>query len=102
MFELFRAQLQKDIESSAIDAEFTKDLPRDYDQLRNFLIKHLAPVFKNNVTCLHTLLYRVDISEATLRDHGNKNKNLGFEETVIELIIKRVLQKVVLKKKFSE
>jgi hypothetical protein len=46
-------------------------------------------------------LYRVDVSERQLKEYHHKHLTLNFEEIVIELVIKRILQKIILKKKFS-
>lgn len=102
LFVLFLSQLRKDFESSALDADFVDSLPKEFDRLREALIFQLAPLFKHGSSTLSSLLYRIDISESTLQNYQKKNQHLKFEEVVAELIIKRILQKVVLKKTYSK
>ena len=50
---------------------------------------------------IQQLLYRVDINEKQLSTRLQENKEEEYLSIVSELIIKRILQKVVLKKHFS-
>ena len=50
---------------------------------------------------LSNLLNRIDISETQLNNYQVKKISFSFEEIIAELIIKRTLQKVILKKRFS-
>jgi hypothetical protein len=47
------------------------------------------------------LLYRIDISEAQLKRYLNKNKDESHFNVIAELIIKRVLQKVVIRQMYK-
>jgi hypothetical protein len=101
LFAAFKTQLKKDFESSAVNADFVDALPSDFYLIRGSIIHQTGGLFKNG-SLLSALLYRVDISELQLKRSQEKNKNLSFEEIVSELIIKRILQKVILKKTFSK
>lgn len=101
LFELFKQQLKKDFESAGAGVEFINDLPKEYGALKSILIHALQLLMKNSSSALQTLLYRIDISEQQIKNYRVKNGNLDFEDVLAELIIKRVLQKVVFKKKFS-
>ena len=72
-----------------------------YDGLYQQLLPSVKQVSKSNSTKLHQLLYRIDISEIQLKNESQKNTELRLEEIITQLIIKRCLQKVVLKKLFS-
>jgi hypothetical protein len=102
LFELFKLQLKKDFESCSVAADFVTQLPTDFNVIRSQIMHTLRSMSQKSGTTLNTLLYRIDISESQIRNYLNLNPKLSFEETVAELIIKRILQKVVLKKKFSE
>ncbi|MDI1354548.1 MAG: hypothetical protein PSX36_06505 [bacterium] len=102
LFVPFADQLKKDFETCALSTEFVHTLPREFYQLKDVLIRELAPLFKSSSSSLSSLLYRIDISEGTLHSYQKKNEELSFEEVVAELIIKRILQKVILKKTFSK
>jgi hypothetical protein len=47
------------------------------------------------------LLYRIDISEGQLKKYLNENQNENHLITIADLIIKRVLQKVVIKQYYK-
>ncbi len=100
LFELFKRQLKKDFDSCSLDTEFTNDLPVDLEPLKIAIRSQLKPLLNNGQ--LSALLYRIDISELQIKNYETKNKNLSFEEILAELIIKRILQKVILKKRFSQ
>jgi hypothetical protein len=102
LFELFRLQLKKDFESCGIDSAFTDGLPAGYDALRKILLTQVEKLFVTGSQYFAGLLYRVDISEKQLARYSNEHQELNLAETITELIIKRTLQKVILKKRFSE
>lgn len=99
LFELFRVQLVKDFEGAGINTDFLADLPRLFNEIK-VLLSGKINMLSRDASALSALLYRVDISEKQLRDYGNRNDE-PFHDTISELIIKRVLQKVIIKKKFS-
>lgn len=102
LFELFRLQLKKDFEGSGLEAGFTDGLPSEYGQLRDIILRQIERLLAAGSSYLPGLLYRIDISEGQLSAHGNRNPGMNLAEVIAELIIKRTLQKVILKKRFSE
>ena len=102
LFDLFKLQLKKDFEGAGASADFADHLPSEYNALKVAVEEQLNPMLKNNGSLLSSLLYRIDISEAQLQSYQHKNTSLPFEELLAELIIKRILQKVILKKTFSK
>jgi hypothetical protein len=101
LFMLFKKQLKKDFETSGIDAGFATNLLPDWLTLREVISRALKPL-SNDGNLFTSLLYRIDISEVEIKNYQNQHNALPFEDLMAELIIKRILQKVVLKKKFSE
>ncbi len=102
LFALFKRQLKKDFESSGLDAAFTNTLPAQFVEIRRALVNQLDPLITSNSTLIGSMLYRVDISEAQLNAYRDKNSSISFAEILAELIIKRILQKVILRKTFSK
>jgi hypothetical protein len=100
LFELFRQQLGKDFSSSGADAAFVEHLSRDYETVRTAISKAVSPMTGGSGAQLGSLLYRIDISEKQLSGYLSEHEGLSFADAVAELIIKRVLQKVILRKKF--
>lgn len=102
IFELFKLQVQKDFEGAGLEGDFAAGLPFGYEPLLNTLTAKLAPFLQKNSNKLMSLLYRIDISQEQIRKYRSRNPQLAFEATLAELIIKRTLQKVILKKSFSK
>jgi len=102
LFELFRLQLKKDFEVSGCDVDFIEHLPVQFDQLREELCTQLKKMEKNSVSKLPELLYRIDVSEQQINRFASTHPHESWEQLVAELIIKRILQKVILKKTYNK
>lgn len=102
LFELFKIQLKKDFEGSGRNGDFAEHLPSQFDTLKEKIQREIRCILKDSSSSLAGLLYRVDISEFQLKKYQSENKIIDFEEVIAELIIKRILQKVILRKKFSQ
>jgi hypothetical protein len=100
LFERFKKQLKKDFETSGVEAGFAENLLPEWISLKEVISRALQPQLKNS-SSLSALLYRIDINESEIQQYQIKHPEAPFEEIIAELIIKRILQKVVLKKKFS-
>lgn len=101
LFMLFKRQLKKDFEGAGLDGSFADQLPAAWEGLKLELMEALADVHRS-AAGIQGLLYRVDISEAQIEHYKLRHRGVYFEEVIAELIAKRVLQKVILKKRFSE
>lgn len=102
LFELFRLQLRKDFEVSGCDAGFTAHLPLSFDQLKDEISVQLRKMEKGSTSKLPELLYRIDLSERQIKRFSEEHPAENWEDLVAELIIKRLLQKVILKKTYSK
>jgi hypothetical protein len=101
LFQLFIAQLIKDFSSANFDSDFITHLKPDVQEIQFAIIDQLEKVEKISKTKLRNLLYRIDISEKQiLKLSKNKTEN-SFNEILSELIIKRVLQKVIFKEYYK-
>lgn len=101
VFSAFVEQLRKDFQGAGIALEDNLSIPSDFNALKEVLKQFLFSSGSRNNAALPQLLYRVDISEAQIKKYGNINKEQSFEDLIAELIIKRVLQKVVIRKTHS-
>jgi len=97
LFDAFKLQLEKDFIQSNFPADFTKTLEPDYDDILAKITLELKQSENKADANLMQLLYRVDISEAQLRRYLEGNKTENYYHVVAGLIIKRILQKVVIK-----
>jgi hypothetical protein len=98
LFDAFKTQLAKDFKQSNFPADFVEALAPNYAAIHETIAFELQ---RNEKINLMHLLYRIDISEAQLKRYLNENKNENHFNVIAELIIKRVLQKVVIKKHYK-
>lgn len=99
LFEKFKLQLQKDFENCNLNGSFATDLIRDYDAILGKVHLEVEKIGRSSGK-LNELLYRIDISEAQIKKASGLNSN-SFTEMVAELIVKRELQKIVIKEHFK-
>jgi hypothetical protein len=94
----FAEQLKKDFISAGADPAMLDPVPFEYDLLVAWT-EDLLVKMRKTPGGIQPLLYRVDISESQLK----KNYVAGrkAEHTIAALIIKRILQKVVIRLRFS-
>lgn len=102
LFEAFKMQLTKDFEQSNFQSDFINALEPDYTRIHEKIVLELQRAEKRADSTLMHLLYRIDISETQLNKYLNENSNENHLVTIAELIIKRVLQKVVIKQFYKK
>ncbi len=101
LFESFKTQLAKDFDESNFSYDFVGTLEPDYVKIHEKISFELYCNGKKSDSDLMRLLYRVDISEAQLHKYFKRDKTGNQLNVIAELIIKRVLQKVVLKQFYT-
>jgi len=101
LFDAFKLQLIKDFEQSNFPSGFVAALEPDYISIHEKIVSELLRNEKNADFNLMNLLYRIDISEAQLKRYLNENKTDNYYIVIAELIIKRVLQKVVIRQYYK-
>lgn len=97
LFDAFKTQLAKDFEQSNFDADFIKTLEPDYAHIQQEIVRELQHAETKADADLLQLLYRIDISEFKLKKYLREGSNENQLMTIAELIIKRELQKVVIR-----
>ncbi|MES1224450.1 MAG: hypothetical protein ABUT20_53640 [Bacteroidota bacterium] len=90
-------QLTKDIAVEGFEIKTGFPLQQAFEQLFNQLLPLIRKLEKDNKAKLNFILNRADISESQLVQSIQKNKAKPYAELVAELIIKRELQKVVIR-----
>ncbi|MDZ4665732.1 MAG: hypothetical protein SGJ15_12700 [Bacteroidota bacterium] len=107
LFDAFKQQLKKDLSECGCENDFIDGLAADLNPIKQSLITVLKAHQKKAGFNIQQLLYRVDINEKQLSVRLQKNlpadkdgKEEDYISVVSELIIKRIFQKVVLKKIF--
>ena len=102
LFDAFKRQLAKDFEQSNFPADFADDLEPDYAIIHEKISLELQHGEKKTDLSLMHLLYRIDISEAQLKRYLHEYKNENHINVIADLIIKRVLQKVIIKQFYKD
>lgn len=101
LFDAFKVQLARDFEQGNFRSDFVATLEPDFNSIRKKIEFELQGTEVNNGFRLMPLLYRIDISEAQLKKYLEVDPSKNYLEAISELIIKRVLQKVVIKRYYS-
>ena len=82
-----------------VDFHVEKPAP-DYKSLFAYTKKLIDTINEQNPKLLYNLLYRIDLSEEMVHEKM-KTSTLSFTGMLAELIVKRELYKVVLRKNIS-
>jgi hypothetical protein len=101
LFDAFKMQLAKDYEQSNFPSDFIQMLEPDYNSIHEKIALELQRNEKKTDFNLMQLLYRIDISESQFKKFLLENNNVSYYNVIAELIIKRVLQKVVIKRYYK-
>ena len=99
LFDKFKIQTHKDYEMSGVLEHMPIITSNNLNKLKegfyNSVLKlELSDALKN-------LLYRIDITELQIKQACVKNPETPLQHILAELMIKRILQKVVLKELYS-
>ncbi len=99
-FEKFKQQTYKDFELAGVlehlpylDTTTLQDLQQEFYQ---------SVLRLENVHTLKNLLYRIDITELQIKQAAQKEPELPLQQIIAQLMIKRILQKVILKELYSK
>ena len=93
------AQLEKDFLMIGVGFDVEKRVP-DYKSLFAYTEKLLHAIHEQNPKLLFNLLYRIDLSEDIVQEK-KRISALSFNKMLAELIVKRELYKVFLRKNIS-
>ena len=92
-------QLEKDFLSVGVNFDIDKPV-QDYKDLFLFTSLLVNALNKQDQKRIINLLYRIDLSEEKVQDEMEIS-TLTFSELLAELIVKRELQKVIVKNYYS-
>lgn len=101
LFEKFKIQLNRDFELSGLIEYAPKILSNDIDHVYDAVLDAVLLVERKDSNSIMTLLYRIDITEQQLKKASGESSN-NLKQAMAQLIIKRVLQKVIIKEQFSK
>ena len=92
-------QLEKDFLNIGVNFDIEKPI-HDYKQLFSFASKLVNTLNEQDPKRILNLLYRIDLSEEKVQSEMQIS-SLTFSELLAELIVKRELQKVIMKNYYS-
>jgi len=102
LFEKFKTQLHKDYEMCGL-TELTPILSsNDLEHVYHQILNSILLLEKKESSVLQNLLYRIDVTEVQIKREASQNPEKNFQQILSELIIKRILQKVILKQEYSK
>ncbi len=100
LFEKFKIQVHKDYELAGVLEYIPVIESNNLEQLKNDFFNSILKLEMSNA--LKILLYRIDITELQIKHATQKEPQIPLQEILAELMIKRILQKVVLKELYSK
>ena len=95
-------QIIKDFEMFGLEIKFSGDSFQAYDELFQQIEPHINRLINSNQQKFMGILYRIDLSDHQIKKAMNKNTSESFSVVVSDLIIKRELQKVVIRNYYKK
>ena len=102
LIEKFNIQLLKDFEMSDVSAYLEPIVVFEYNEIHSNIMNALKKIDNKDFSKYQHLLYRIDISEKTVELELKSKPESERYAVLADLIIKRILQKVILKIQFSK
>ena len=91
------AQIIKDFDMFGLEIKFSGNAYNAYEELFEQIEPHINKLIKSNQQKFMSILYRIDLSEQQIQNAVKENYTEPFSDIVTDLIIKRELQKVVIR-----
>jgi uncharacterized protein YggL (DUF469 family) len=95
-------QIIKDFDMFGMEVTFSGNQYNAYEELFEQIEPHINKLINNNQSKFMGILYRIDLSDEQIKKSVNENCSESFSEIITDLIIKRELQKVVIRKHYSK
>ena len=94
-------QIIKDFEMFELEVKFSGNAYNAYQELYEQIEPHINELIHGNQQKFMSILYRIDVSEQQIKKAVNDNYTEPFSSIVTDLIIKRELQKVVIRNHYK-
>ena len=86
---------------SGIEIKFSGNADNAYAELFSQIHPHIEKLLKGSTGNFYNLLYRIDLSEQQIKK-AVKSSDRSFSEMITDLILKRELLKVVMRKFYKQ
>lgn len=94
-------QIIKDFEMFGLEIKFSGNAYNAYEELFEQIEPHIDKLIRTNHQKFMSILYRIDLSDEQLKKAVETNASEPFASIVSDLIIKRELQKVVIRNSYK-
>lgn len=94
-------QIIKDFEMFGLEIKFSGNAYNAYEELFDQIEPHIDQLISTNQQKFMGILYRIDLSDVQIKKAVQENTSESFSAIVTDLIIKRELQKVVIRKHYK-
>jgi hypothetical protein len=94
-------QVIKDFEMFGLEIKFSGNAYSAYEELFDQVYPHLEKLLNFNQSKFLGILYRIDLSEGQVQKAVRENSSEPFPAIITDLILRRELQKVVLREHFK-
>jgi len=101
LFEKFKTQLHRDFELSGFSDIAPQLSSNNLEHIFQEVLKSVMIIEKDS-SSIQNLLYRIDVTELQIKKEAASHPEKNFQQILAELIIKRILQKVILKEQYSK
>ena len=102
LFEKFKTQLYRDFELCGFSDVAPHLTSNNIEHVFQEVLKSLMIIEKKDSSSIQNLLYRIDVTEIQIKKEASIHLEKTFQQILAELIIKRILQKVILKEQYSK
>ena len=90
-------QIIKDFEMFGMEIKFSGNQYNAYEELFDQIEPHIKKLIDTNHQKFMGILYRIDVSDEQIKKALEQNSSEPFSEIITDLIMKRELQKVVIR-----
>lgn len=94
-------QIIKDFDMFGLEITFSGNPYNAYEELFDQIEPHINNLITNDQQKFMAILYRIDVSDTQIKKAVNENASESFSEIITDQIIKRELQKVVIRNHFK-
>lgn len=95
-------QIIKDFDMFGMEIKFSGNAYNAYEELFEQMEPHIKNLIENNQQKFMGILYRIDVSDVQIKKAVSENSSESFSAIVTDLIIKRELQKVVIRDHYKK
>ena len=94
-------QIIKDFDMFGMEVKFSGNAFNAYEELFDQIEPHINQLISSNQQKFMGILYRIDLSDEQIKKAVGENTSEPFSAIVTDLIIKRELQKVVIRNHYK-